>query len=738
MSGRVQVRTVSPAESALTPARNGQVQRQCACRRDGISGGACARCADRKPGLADRGGDQPAPSGVHDVLREPGLPLAPAIRATMEPRFGHDFSAVRVHTGEKAADSARSIQALAYTAGHDVVFGSGQYSPATSAGRWLLAHELTHVVQQRGGSSARPPWSIGSRDERHEHEADRVATTVTSARSTPVRIEAAAGGAIQRFSTAEHRQIGDAAYQRALPQNTAASNGPAAPALDPGLYTSLKDFRYRHATGERSTYGQLVTMADDVASFQLMEEQDQERAGKGFRVPVLSRIWDAIGDATHYLDLAARNLDHFHPHNFKAWQGYHWTALRHMKQAYETEAAADKLNAEIVALFREFDRRRDRARKILNDQDRAAAQGSSPQGSTSPGEDQRSADEQSKIVEQDLAVMQRILVAVAQKQQKVAELRQQAKSMATGAMALNGFGDHFLTDAYAGGHIVTPRRDLLEGYATKLFGVIRVGSVLHCASIPSLAWHDLDNKFGVRVKNRAGQVWTTYGDNYLGQKAPTGEPETMNHVVEATAGSIRHLWETAAGRMPTSLLDVLNQLPAPVLDPAVYPAWTPTDWSVQLRWAAGEQVGMSQDAMSASRSSTPTEEVPNPKGEQIGKGPLSARATCWNVMSVFSYDQFVQPMLARIRREYNERFFTGSAGQILPPTAGIKPQPSVVGHTVLGSILGGLLGAGIGLLAGGGVGAAIGGGLGLLAGGLIGGFLGKRRDQPDGARPAQP
>jgi hypothetical protein len=72
----------------------------------------------------------------------------------MEPRFGHDFSKVRVHTDTNAAESSRSVNALAYTIGQDVVFGVGQYAPHTDSGKKLIAHELTHVVQQ-GHSSGR-------------------------------------------------------------------------------------------------------------------------------------------------------------------------------------------------------------------------------------------------------------------------------------------------------------------------------------------------------------------------------------------------------------------------------------------------------------------------------------------------------------------------------------------------------------------------------------------------------
>jgi hypothetical protein len=85
---------------------------------------------------------------VGAVLRESGEPLDAAARAFFEPRFGHDFSAVRVHRGERAATSARAINALGYTAGNHIVFGAGRYDVNSQGGRRLLAHELAHTVQQ--------------------------------------------------------------------------------------------------------------------------------------------------------------------------------------------------------------------------------------------------------------------------------------------------------------------------------------------------------------------------------------------------------------------------------------------------------------------------------------------------------------------------------------------------------------------------------------------------------------
>jgi Domain of unknown function (DUF4157) len=94
-----------------------------------------------------------APGIVHQVLRSPGQPLDPASRAYFEPRFRHDFSRVRVHTDQRAADAARGLAARAFTVGEHIVFGGNQYTPNGANGARLLAHELTHVVQQSGGGA---------------------------------------------------------------------------------------------------------------------------------------------------------------------------------------------------------------------------------------------------------------------------------------------------------------------------------------------------------------------------------------------------------------------------------------------------------------------------------------------------------------------------------------------------------------------------------------------------------
>ncbi len=96
------------------------------------------------------------PPIVRSVLNSSGQPLDPATRAFMEPRFGHDFSRVRVHTDARAVESAREVHALAYTVGPNVVFGADEYAPTTHRGRGLLAHELAHTIQQRSATGAPP------------------------------------------------------------------------------------------------------------------------------------------------------------------------------------------------------------------------------------------------------------------------------------------------------------------------------------------------------------------------------------------------------------------------------------------------------------------------------------------------------------------------------------------------------------------------------------------------------
>jgi hypothetical protein len=117
---------------------------------------------------------------VHDVLRTGGTAMDAPTRAFFEPRFGHDFSRIRLHTDARAAASARAVDALAYTVGPHVVFGAGSYAPHTSAGRQLLAHELVHAIQQSNAPHSDGPLSISEPTDASETQATSAAREAVS------------------------------------------------------------------------------------------------------------------------------------------------------------------------------------------------------------------------------------------------------------------------------------------------------------------------------------------------------------------------------------------------------------------------------------------------------------------------------------------------------------------------------------------------------------------------------
>lgn len=137
------------------------IRRKCACAESGT----CKDCEQTAPIVQRKAtfpaGGVEAPQIVNEVLRSPGQPLDGATRSFMEPRFGHDFSRVRVHTDARAGESARAVNALAYTVGQNVVFDHGQYRPGVPDGKRLLAHELAHVAQGGSGSLRRKVKTAG-------------------------------------------------------------------------------------------------------------------------------------------------------------------------------------------------------------------------------------------------------------------------------------------------------------------------------------------------------------------------------------------------------------------------------------------------------------------------------------------------------------------------------------------------------------------------------------------------
>lgn len=150
------------------------LQRKCACQESGT--GECEEC--KKAGMLQRQAAGPseaefAPPIVDNVLSSAGRPLDKATREYFEPRFGCDLSRIRIHNDTRAAESARAVNAVAYTVGNSIAFASGRYSPHSSEGRRLLAHELVHTVQQ-SSTPVRPPFhgtsEIETLKNRQEHQ----------------------------------------------------------------------------------------------------------------------------------------------------------------------------------------------------------------------------------------------------------------------------------------------------------------------------------------------------------------------------------------------------------------------------------------------------------------------------------------------------------------------------------------------------------------------------------------
>src|SRR5260221_217089 len=428
-----QTHTKAAAQPSFNSMQTGILQRKCACGRHTIAGGECEECQQKHEGMLQRAAVSSAsvntvPPIVHEVLNSSGQPLDADTRAFVEPRFGHDFSQVRVHIDEKAAKSARSVNALAYTVGRDVVFGTGQYAPGTNEGEHLLAHELAHVVQQ-GVQTASSGHSEGltiPKDMSLEAEAHHAARFSNSnlQLSTVAHVP---GTALQKFDSFEHVELGDEAggpksgrilldaHKKDLPER---DKQPVEKWHNPWpklMATATKE--QKDAITQGLTYGEVVALSGDF--YKSFEDLNRASLKEIFDlIPLIrsnktstTQLEEATGG--RYLALAKQNESHF----------------SNVTQGHSN-----------IAVWRE--------RHI-----------------------------------------QAILKAMS--------------GDANLAWGINAAADHFLTDAFSSGHIRTPRSQLM-------------GSKL--GDVESKILHDLDNEYGVEVKNEKGERWTAYGDDFLDDK----------------------------------------------------------------------------------------------------------------------------------------------------------------------------------------------------------------------------
>ena len=402
-----------------------------------------------------------------------------SVRDFFEPRFGYDFGGVRVHTDIGATALARDAHALAFPVGHDVVFGPGQFSPHTGSGRRLLAHELTHVVQQG----------------------------LSSGGGGNVHVSPVAAACVQRFESHEHAQLGGTAagpgtgfillecYNRDLPQH--ASPVITWPPAWQTYYARLNPDQQRALT-RGLTYGEVVALTGDMyADFQALN-----RAPLREVIDLIPRIRSAsvttqqLQAATggRYLALAKENIGHFSnvpvgQRNRDIWRRNHIDAI----------SGARTGNANL-------------------------------------------------------------------------------------AWGLNAAGDHFLTDAFSGGHLRV-QRSLLHAQGTR-------------GDVTSKVLHDLDNQFGVEVTNDRGDPpWIAYGDEHLNDAANARSRTLALEAVQLSKQDIADALAQGASYPSTTAATVFaaeRLMPRPVSMMAN--RWTSGDMRRELgHLAASEAPGIASE-----------------------------------------------------------------------------------------------------------------------------------------------
>jgi hypothetical protein len=505
-----------------------------------------------------------------------GFPLAPGVRESMEARFGVDFAPVRVHTGPEAARLSADLDAIAFTHGRDIYFAPGAYSPATHSGQRLLAHELAHVLQQGGGR---------------------------------------AGRRIQRFTTTEHTEIGNLAYQLARQDMKAV--GPDSPLRS--LLIQGSRFRW----GEKvKTYGDVVADAD------FFDTLGDYMTGRGERATGLMGTID-VGR------LATRNLPHFTPHNIRRWKALHAWAIDRMVFAHDQLQYATDLLHDIDPLLQ-------RARAAIL-----------------AGEDERA----ERLLGAYRVRFERV-------RPRIERIIPAARKLAWEALLQNGFAEHYLTDAFSAGHLITPRNEILqeEGIGPEEHPPSRAQAVRGAlfptwselrelrAQARSLAWHDLDNYYGVEVRaaDPGFGPWMACGDSCSERTANSHWHATRAAAIRADEESIKDLWRAGLnGERPADFSAVLDLLPRPTW--RNYPGWGASEWRNQLKYIRGE--------------STP--HAPGTQLPDIVTGVLwpvehcvELEPWCWNRfvgtsrdwVERWSYGAWVQPWINKVKASAGTRY----------------------------------------------------------------------------------
>ena len=452
----------------------GILQRKCACGNHTVAGGECAGCAKNKSGLqrklaigssndpleheADRIANQvlaapahpaasgappriqrfagqsnvhmdAAPASVDRVLASSGRPLDTTLQQDMGQRFGYDFSRVRVHSGAAAEQSARDVNAHAYTVGHNMVFGAGLFAPGTHQGRWLIAHELAHVLRNTQSSGQ----NTIRRYEAPEHQdfGDKGFRELAEFLKTPEGMKWVEQHKLNPKAAAELDQDPILRGQKIMVGKLQ---------LTPGDVIALMGDFYR------SPQALLNASPEEVA--ELLAAIKSERAGELGGGKANERYQEITAkhrkNEDTFLELAKVNKPHFTPGNRAEWTRLHLEAIREARES-----------------------------------------------------------------------------------QSLQTLKSQRPAVLQEALLIDAAGGHFLTDAFASGHLFNkqeletriiiylknnpprPANPEMQGY----FALSEALGVMPQLVLKNI--HDRLNTEGVEVTNKKGMKWRTFGDDRL-------------------------------------------------------------------------------------------------------------------------------------------------------------------------------------------------------------------------------
>lgn len=378
---------------------------------------------------------------VQDLARSPGVALAPSLRAVMEARLGHDLGHVRIHSGAPAALSARALGVPAYTVGSHIVFDTGQFAPHRAQGQAVLAHELTHAVQQ-DHAEAGAGVVLGRPGDAHERQARQIAEGA----STTVVVPASSPLGIQRYEAGEHVQLGETSAELgALVADRTFSYrvnpGDTLRGIAARFSVRVEDLRRLNAAKLRR-WPAVAGTGEVVTGFE---------AGEEVQIPVVfnSAVQQAVKTGDLSFTVKGRKLAY----------GV-GIAMGDLFESPEQMAAASADELDAIAKLIEAERKGATVtveqwqtatnQRYLRLAERNEAHFAPPDVALVPASGRPSPDHKTQWERYHQQALQ--LSQTGDKDE---------------ALRVNAFADHFLTDAFAGGHLVN-KRDVMQRFQQNL------------------------------------------------------------------------------------------------------------------------------------------------------------------------------------------------------------------------------------------------------------------------------